>query len=150
MNIVFKCGNIFDDNAEAIVNPVNCVGVMGKGLALDFKTRFPDNYELYRTVCLTHELKIGRCFITKSPNASNPQYIVNFPTKIHYRHVSKLDYITDGLKDLVNGLTYYKVKSVAIPAIGCGLGGLRWDLVLEEIIKAFNDTDFLVHIYKPY
>ena len=150
MNIVFKRGNIFDDKAEAIVNPVNCVGVMGAGLALEFKSRFPDNYNLYRRACLNNELEIGKCFITQCSGNNNPEYIVNFPTKLHYRHLSKLEYIIAGLTDLVIRLKQREVKSVAIPAIGCGLGGLKWELVLEEIIKAFNSTDFIIHIYKPY
>ena len=149
--ITFKQGNIFDSKAEALVNPVNCVGVSGKGLALEFKKRFPLNFDKYRDACKQPEekLKIGRIFITVFYDS--PKYIINFTTKNHWRETSFISYINEGLKDLKRFLTIGMIKSIAIPALGCGLGELPWHMVKESIIYHLSDLeDIDIEVYEPH
>ena len=127
--IYFKDGDIFKDTSEAIVNAVNCVGVMGKGIALKFKEKYPNNYIMYKTACNRKEVKIGKMFICKENNKT----IINFPTKDYWRNDSKIEYIEEGLKDLVKALQSLNIESVAMPAIGCGNGGLNWNTVKKTI-----------------
>jgi len=138
----FKKGNIFNEKVEALVNTVNCVGVMGKGIALQFKKKFPQNYLAYKKACQEKQVKIGKMFVYKLQLFGNPKYIINFPTKRHWKEKSKLEYIGVGLKDLVTTINKFKIKSIAIPPLGCGLGGLDWKLVkglLEEELKPVKD-----------
>ncbi|GAB6161934.1 macro domain-containing protein [Desulfothermus naphthae] len=140
--IQFKKGNILNEKVEALVNTVNCVGVMGKGIALQFKKKFPQNYLAYKKACQEKQVKIGKMFVYKLQLFSNPKYIINFPTKRHWKEKSKLEYIRAGLKDLVTIINKLKIKSIAIPPLGCGLGGLDWNLVkglLEEELKPIKD-----------
>lgn len=141
-------GNLFDARTEAIVNPVNCVGVMGKGLALAFKQRFPNNYAAYRKACATHELRIGRIYTYHlTEQEGMPYYIVNFPTKNHWRDSSKLSYILDGLDALARTIQDTPIHSIAIPPLGCGLGGLDWDIVKPKIENALCNLDCVVYLY---
>lgn len=143
--IIFKDGDIFKDTSEAIVNAVNCVGVMGKGIALKFKENYPNNYTIYKTACDHKEVKIGKMFVYKESN----KLIINFPTKEHWRNDSKLEYIEEGLKDLVKVLQSLNIESIAMPAIGCGSGGLNWNRVKKTIEKYLTDVDMNIVVYSP-
>lgn len=146
MSIIYNSGNIFDSEAEALVNPVNCVGVMGKGLALQFKQRFPSNYEAYKYECSQNNLKIGLLFCYEE----NSKLIINFPTKTHWKQKSELQYIDKGLIALQDLLTKIPINSIAIPPLGCGLGGLNWTEVKPLIFKHMVPlTGISVHIYQP-
>lgn len=143
-------GDILSANVDAIVNTVNCVGVMGKGLALQFKKAYPDNYETYKLACEHKAIRTGKMFTFMRKSQSNPKYIINFPTKQHWKDPSKIEFIDDGLIDLVRVVPYLSIKSIAIPPLGCGLGGLEWSVVLPKIKEAMmslNDVDIL--IYEP-
>jgi O-acetyl-ADP-ribose deacetylase (regulator of RNase III) len=131
--------DIFSADVDAIVNPVNCYGVMGKGLALQFKINYPENFNQYKIACDTDKVQIGRVFRTKAFD----RYIFNFPTKKHWSNKSRLSYIEAGLKDLVNQIKFCNIKSIALPQLGCGLGGLDWQEVkplIQEIIPDTIDT----------
>ncbi|ENM5835606.1 macro domain-containing protein [Vibrio metoecus] len=148
--IKFTSGNILKDSSEAIVNTVNCVGVMGKGLALQFKKAFPKNFKLYKSACDRKEIKIGKVFITESGDMFNKKFIFNFPTKDHWRGKSKYEYIESGLDDLVTKIREYGIKSIAIPPLGAGLGGLDWTKVKSMIIDKLSPlVDVEVFIYEP-
>lgn len=144
MSIIFKNGDLFTERAEAIVNTVNCVGVMGKGVALEFKRRWPENFKAYKKLCDQKLLKTGEMFIYELPSLlthSNPQYLINFPTKQHWRGKSELSYIVDGLDDLVQKIKILKIKSIALPPLGCGNGGLEWDSVKPIIESKLGNID---------
>ena len=131
--IRFIQGNIFDSGCQALVNPVNCVGVMGKGLALQFKHRFPANFEAYRDACSRHAVRPGRCLVFDT--GSDPtRFVVNFPTKRHWRDRSRIEDIAAGLDDLAGILHRGAISSVAIPPLGCGLGGLPWPRVWSLLV----------------
>lgn len=140
-----KNGDIFNSPCEYIINPVNTVGVMGKGLALQFKNKFPNNYFKYRQHCLNGNLTIGKLLIT----TENNKKIINFPTKKDWRNNSELKYIILGLQKLETAVQRYNIKSIAFPKIGCGLGGLDWNTVLSEIIKFSKriSNDVIIEIY---
>lgn len=137
--------NIFDSPAEALVNPVNCVGVMGTGLAHQFAKRYPKMYLEYRKACVSGELKPGKIHVYQGPDY---RYILNFPTKTHWREKSKLEYIEQGLEELENVLSDYLIYSVAIPALGCGLGGLDWEEV-GPLLENFKPKGARVEIFPP-
>lgn len=145
--IRFTKGNIFDSGCDALVNPVNCVGVMGKGLALQFKQRFPANFASYAAACRAGELSPGRMhvFDTGSPQ---PRFIVNFPTKRHWRDASRLDDVANGLQALAAAIAANGIRSIAIPPLGCGLGGLPWcdvrTLILRHL-QAIDHTDIVIY-----
>lgn len=138
--------SIFDSTCQALVNPINCMGVMGKGLAERFKCRFPSSFKQYVKACGNGLVKPGKVFIT----AESGRFIVHFPTKIHWRNTSDYNLIYDGLNDMILQLDKIKIDSVAIPALGCGLGGLRWEIVLALIEAAFAKSNgYNVEIYHP-
>ena len=142
-------GNIFKSEAHAYVNPVNCVGVMGKGLAWAFQVRFPGNFESYEKICSQHRLQPGKVFVVRNKEAP-PPLIINLPTKRHWVDESKLDDIVSGLQSLAKALIHFKAKSVAVPALGCGLGGLDWDDIKPAIEAALGQVNGLhVEIYEP-
>lgn len=143
-------GNLLEAEVEALVNPVNCVGVMGKGLALQFKQAFPDNFKAYRTVCIAGDVIPGRMFIYDNGCQFNHRYIINFPTKRHWNDKSRIDDIAIGLQSLVKDINAYCIQSIAIPPLGCGLGGLDLDIV-EPIIKHVFSfyPDVHVLLFKP-
>lgn len=130
-------GNLLDSNCDALVNPVNTVGVMGKGLALQFKQAWPDNYAAYRRACEQGAVQLGKMFVFETGNAFAPRFIINFPSKGHWRSASRLEDIAAGLDDLRQVIDHYAITSIAIPPVGCGLGGLDWLVVLPMIEKAF-------------
>ena len=149
--ITLTKGNLLESNAEAFVNTVNCVGIMGKGIALQFKKAFPDNYEAYARACKKGEVRIGRMFVYETNQMFNPKYIVNFPTKRHWKSKSKLEDISKGLDDFVRQVKKLVIKSVAIPPLGSGLGGLDWSQVKYLIESAFEAIpDVEVQLYEPY
>lgn len=146
----FTEGNLFDAPVEAIVNTVNTVGVMGKGIALMFKERFPDNYDAYAAACKRGEVQAGTMFVTRSPELTGPRWIINFPTKKHWRQQSKLEWIAEGLQDLRKVIQEKHIRSVAIPPLGSGNGGLNWAEVRALIETALTDlADTEVVIYEP-
>lgn len=139
--IVSCSGDIFESKAQALVNPVNCVGVMGKGLALEFRKRYVDNYIAYQNACKEQRVQIGEVLVTKTTTEDGAKYIINFPTKIHWRDRSHLEYINLGLLGMRNTLMALKIKSVAIPRLGCGLGGLNWQIVRSVVVQVLQDLD---------
>ena len=131
--IRYTQGNLLDADVEAVVNTVNTVGVMGKGIALMFKERFPKNMDEYAKACKAKEVKTGKMFITGTGELLGPQWIVNFPTKQHWRAPSKMEWIVDGLQDLKSFLLDNDVKSIAIPPLGAGNGKLNWGEVDSQL-----------------
>ena len=143
-------GNLLKAEAEALVNTVNCVGVMGKGIALQFKQAFPENFKEYEKECKNGKMLIGKNFVYSTGKLFPPKYIVNFPTKRHWKGKSKLGDIKNGLNDLVKVVHDFKIKSIAIPPLGSGLGGLNWTDVRSLIIESFADVpDVEVLLYEP-
>jgi len=147
--ISFLQGNLLESDAEALVNPVNTVGVMGKGLALAFKTRFPANFAAYASACRQGQVQTGRLFVTEPLELVGPRWIVNFPTKQHWRDPARLKWITDGLQDLRRFVDANGVASLALPALGAGLGGLHWPTVRAEIAAALADLAADIRVYEP-
>lgn len=146
----YKTGNILSEDADALVNTVNCVGVMGRGVALQFKKAFPDNFEAYAEACNNGEVKPGRLFVYKLDQITNPQYIINFPTKRHWKGKSRISDIEKGLKDLQRIIKKMNIKSIAIPPLGSGLGGLDWNDVKKRIEDSLCDFSSLnVVIFHP-
>lgn len=151
MSINFVQGNLLkQDDVDAIVNTVNCVGVMGKGIALQFKNKWPANYQQYEVACKKKLVKTGHMFVHDSGGLVKPNFIINFPTKDHWRGNSKIEYIKDGLNDLVGQIKQLNIKSIAIPPLGCGNGGLDWNEVKPLIEHAFNNLpEVEVRIFEP-
>lgn len=148
--ISYVKGNILHDQADAIINTVNTVGVMGKGLALQFKKAFPDNFKIYKSACDNKELTTGKMLSVSTQSISAPFYIINFPTKAHWKGKSKIEYIKDGLADLKKEVKRLELNSVAIPALGSGLGGLPWTDVEREIQESLSDMPEVEwRIYPP-
>jgi len=145
--IEFKTGDLFLQDAEALVNTVNCVGVMGRGVALQFKKRFPDNFKAYAAACKRDEVIPGKMFVYETGTVINPRIIINFPTKRHWRGASRVEDIESGLHDLERVIKEYNIKSIVLPPLGCGLGGLNWDLVrkrIESHLEKLADTEVIV------
>ena len=124
--IEYRTGDIIAEDAEALVNTVNCVGVMGRGVALQFKNAFPENFKAYAAACKRGEVQPGRMFVFETSQLTNPHYIINFPTKRHWRGKSRISDIDAGLHALVSDIRRRGIRSVAIPPLGSGLGGLQW------------------------
>lgn len=146
--ITYQTGNILHDQADAIVNTVNTVGVMGKGLALQFKKAFPDNFKVYKKACDDKSLETGAVLSVSLNSVSAPFYIVNFPTKAHWRGNSKLEYIEQGLESLKEEVKRLGLKSVAIPALGSGLGGLDWqqvDQLIQQSLAELSEVEWRVY-----
>lgn len=144
--ITFTQGNLLETRAEVLVNTV---GVMGKGIALMFKERFAENFRLYTAACKAKEMCTGKIFVTEVLELDGPRWIVNFPTKQHWRGDSRIEWITDGLQDLRRFLIENKVKSIAIPPLGAGNGGLDWAKVRPQIEKALADLDTEILVFEP-
>ena len=144
-----KSGNIFESEADALVNTVNCVGVMGRGLALQFKKAFPQNFEEYRQACDRGEVVPGRMFITEPNTLTSPKFIVNFPTKRHWKGKSKTEDIEAGLSALRDEIEARHISSIAIPPLGSDLGGLHWPDVRRLIVSALSSTTADVILYEP-
>lgn len=147
--ISYLQGDLLAADVDALVNAVNTVGVMGKGIALAFKTRFPANYEAYAAACQRGEVVTGRMFVTDTQALLGPRWIVNFPTKQHWRDPSRLEWVQTGLQDLRRFLLAQGVQSVALPALGAGLGGLSWPAVRAEMEAALADLPVDIRVYEP-
>ncbi|HEX3534610.1 MAG TPA: macro domain-containing protein [Gemmatimonadaceae bacterium] len=148
--IEFKTGDILAENAEALVNTVNCVGVMGRGIALQFKNTWPENFRAYAAACTRKEVQPGRMFVFETGRQANPHYIINFPTKRHWRGKSRIEDIEAGLKTLVAEVGNRGISSIAIPPLGAGLGGLDWRDVRPRIEQAFDAlTNVRVVVFEP-
>ena len=142
--------DILDSGCDGLVNAVNCVGVMGKGLALAYKQRFPAMFESYRQSCTRGEVEPGRVHVYPLRSADPPFFILNFPTKDHWQGNSELQFIQEGLQDLRNICVELKLRTLAVPALGCGLGGLSWSDVGPRIVTALFGIDGLhVMIFPP-
>jgi O-acetyl-ADP-ribose deacetylase (regulator of RNase III)/uncharacterized protein YwgA len=140
-------GDILESNAQTLVNTVNCVGVMGKGIALKFKERFPDMFNDYVERCNRNEVRLGKPYLFKR---LTPSWILNFPTKGHWRSVSRIEDIVKGLKYL---LQYYKewgITSLAVPPLGCGQGQLEWKIVGPTLFRYLSQLEIPVELYAPY
>lgn len=147
--ITYTQGNLLEAHAEALVNTVNTVGVMGKGIALMFKERFGENFRLYAAACKAKEVQTGKMFVTEVYELDGPRWIVNFPTKQHWRAKSQMAWVVEGLQDLRRFLIEQQVKSIAIPPLGAGNGGLEWAEVREQIERALGDLDVDIQIFEP-
>ena len=148
--IEIKEGNLLEANAEALVNTVNCVGIMGKGIALQFKQAYPENFRQYEKACRAGEVQPGRMFVVSSGNLFNPRYIINFPTKRHWRGKSKIEDIQTGLKALIQEVKQLGITSIAVPPLGCGNGGLSWKTVKPLIESAFSELpNVQVLLFEP-
>lgn len=148
--ITYTKGNILRADAEALVNTVNCVGFMGKGIALQFKKAYPENFTEYQKACRAKEVQPGRMHVYPTGRMLNPHYIINFPTKRHYRQPSRYEDIESGLKALVAEIRRLEIRSVAVPPLGCGLGGLEWGKVKGMIEQAFAELpDIQVLLFEP-
>lgn len=150
MMISFAQGNLLEADTEALVNTVNTVGVMGKGIALMFKERFPENFRIYEAACKTKAFDIGSMLVTTQDRLGEARWIINFPTKRHWRNPSKMEWVEDGLRDLRRVLIENGITSVALPPLGSGNGGLRWEEVKPRIVEALQDLkDIRIVVYEP-
>jgi O-acetyl-ADP-ribose deacetylase (regulator of RNase III) len=148
--LTFTSGDILRANAEALVNTVNCVGVMGRGIALQFKTAFPANFKAYEAACRRTEVQPGQMLVVATGRLTNPKYIINFPTKRHWRGQSRMEDIESGLRALVSEVRDRHIRSIAVPPLGSGLGGLPWLEVRQRIIAVMSELkDTEVTVYEP-
>ena len=148
--IEYKSGDILTERTEALVNTVNCVGVMGRGIALQFKKMFPENFKAYAAACKRTEVQPGRLFTFEPREYTNPRYIINFPTKRHWRGESRIEDIESGLQALTEEIRKHKIQSIAIPPLGSGLGGLDWQQVRSCIEAALRDIkEVQIIVYEP-
>lgn len=148
--IQFKKANLLESDADAIVNTVNTVGVMGKGIALQFKNQYPNNYKLYAAACKAKEVVVGKMFVTEETSLlGGKKIIINFPTKTDWRKPAEYSYIETGLQDLVKVIQERKIKSIAIPPLGAGNGGLDWNRVKAIMEHYLINVDCEVQIYQP-
>ncbi len=149
--IEYKQGNILDEEVEALVNTVNCVGVMGRGIALQFKRAWPENFKAYAAACRRGDVKPGRPFVFETGRLINPRYIINFPTKRHWRGKSRIEDIDAGLEALVAEIRRRRIESIAIPPLGAGLGGLSWKTVRGRITTVLGVLSNLqMIVYEPH
>ena len=152
--ITYVKSNLFDLKVDAYVNPVNCVGVMGGGLAAEFKERYHFNYQEYRRACLDSTLAPGKCLAVRDDFLGKEAWIINFPTKVDWRNPSQYSYILEGLVDLVSFIKTSQtlkdpITSIAIPALGCGLGGLEWDKVRPMIHEKLKSLRCDIYVTEP-
>ena len=148
--IEYKTGDLFAEDAEALVNSVNCVGVMGRGIALQFKKRFPENFKAYEAACKRNEVNPGHMFVFDTGKLTSPRYIINFPTKRHWRAKSRIEDIETGLEALVQEIRARNISSIAIPPLGSDLGKLEWTEVGPRIEEALRELDDLrVVVFEP-
>ncbi|MEX2223219.1 MAG: macro domain-containing protein [Candidatus Rokuibacteriota bacterium] len=148
--IILTKGNVIEVDAEALVNTVNCDGFMGKGIALQFKQAYPENFRVYERACRAGEVEPGRMLVFPTNSLVNPKYIINFPTKRHWREKSRIEYITSGLRALIEETRRLQIGSIAVPPLGCGLGGLDWREVRPLIERAFAELPHVrVTLFEP-
>lgn len=145
--IEYKTGDILKEEAEALVNTVNCVGVMGRGIALQFKRAFPENFKAYVARCKRNAMQPGRLLVFETGQLTSPRYIINFPTKRHWRGKSRIEDIESGSAAHAEEIRSRNIRSIAIPPLGSGLGGLKWPEVrvrLETALKEFEDVKIII------
>lgn len=143
---IFSNRNIFNTQCQTIVNTVNCVGVMGKGIALEMKTRYPVMFEKYKKLCKDNLIDIGKLWLYKEPD---DKWILNFPTKTHWKYKSEYEYIEKGMTKFVETYKDKNIESIAFPMLGCSNGGLETEKVLEIMVKHLSKCDnLIVEIYK--
>jgi O-acetyl-ADP-ribose deacetylase (regulator of RNase III) len=148
--IRYTTGNIFDSSSEALVNTVNTVGVMGKGIALQFKKAYPNNYKAYADACKDGDVQIGKLFVFTDSNIdTGERIIINFPTKKSWRKPSEYSFIEKGLDDLVRIIDELQIKSIAIPPLGAGNGGLQWEEVKKIVDNKLHHLDIDIVVYEP-
>ena len=147
--IDYAIGNLLDADTEALVNTVNTVGVMGKGVALQFREKYPQNFKIYADACKRGEVRIGKMLVTRDSTLEGEKIIINFPTKTEFYRKSQYQFIEDGLKDLVNVIDQNGIKSIALPPLGCGYGGLKWDKVKLIIERFMGNSPARVVVYEP-
>ena len=142
-------GNLLKADVEALANSVNTVGVMGKGIALQFKDAFPANFKAYEAACKKKAVRLGKVFVFDNGQLTLPRWIINFPTKGHWRAKSRIRDVADGLDNLRDVIEEVEISSIALPPLGCGHGGLDWDEVRSLIKERLGDLDVIVHLYAP-
>jgi O-acetyl-ADP-ribose deacetylase (regulator of RNase III) len=143
-------GNLLLAGTEAVVNTVNTVGVMGKGIALAFKESYPEIFQEYKAACKRGEVQIGRMFVTENRSLDGPRWVIHFPTKEHWRNPSQPEWIQAGLQDLRAVIDELGIRSIAVPPLGCGQGGLDWQEVRPMIEAALGDlNDVEVQVFEP-
>jgi O-acetyl-ADP-ribose deacetylase (regulator of RNase III) len=148
--IYFLTGDLLSSKAQALVNTVNTVGVMGKGIALQFKERFPHNFKVYKKACDSQDIHPGKMLVVhETTTLDGEKIIVNFPTKTDWKQKSSYAYIESGLQDLVQVIKQERIRSIAIPPLGCGNGGLKWDKVKPMIELYMSKVDIEVFVYEP-
>lgn len=148
--IKYKTGDILAEDAEALVNTVNCVGVMGRGIALQFKRAFPENFKAYAARCKHGEMQPGQVFVFETGQLTHPHYIINFPTKRHWRGKSRMEDIESGLASLATEIRARGIRSIAIPPLGSGLGGLDWSEVRRRVLAALEKFDDVkIVVFEP-
>ena len=147
--IKYKEGNILEAHVDALVNTVNTVGVMGKGIALQFKNVFPENFRAYKEAVKRNQIELGKVQVVPVTYINGVKYIINFPTKGHWKYPSKLEWIEAGLKDLALKIQSHQINSIALPPLGCGNGGLDWATVRPLIERILKDIDADVNVYEP-
>lgn len=145
--MIIKIGDIFSSSAQTIVNTINCAGVMGKGIALEFKKRYPEMFKEYTQLCKLGKVQPGKPYFYQDLLGTS---ILNFPTKDHWRSPSKLSYIISGLNWFISNYQTYGVTSVAFPPLGCGNGGLSWDVIGPIMYSKLKDLPIDIEIYAPY
>ncbi len=150
--IEYVSGDILNSEAEALVNTVNCVGVMGRGIALQFKNAFPENFKAYAAACRREQVQPGRMFVFETGQLTPPKYIINFPTKRHWRGNSRVEDIEAGLVALVAEIRARGIRSVALPPLGSGLGGLDWTAEVRPRVESALQSldDVRVIVYEPH
>jgi O-acetyl-ADP-ribose deacetylase (regulator of RNase III) len=149
--IEWKCGDLLAEPAEALVNAVNCVGAMGRGVALQFKRAFPENFGAYHAACARGKVQPGRMFVFARRAASGPRVIVNFPTKRHWRDRARIEDVGAGLVALAAEVEARAIRSIALPALGAGLGGLAWAQVRDRIAHSLGGlTGVRVIVFEPH
>jgi O-acetyl-ADP-ribose deacetylase (regulator of RNase III) len=149
--IEYRTGDILQADAEALVNTVNCVGIMGRGIALQFRNAYPANFRAYESACARGEVQPGRMFVFETGQLTNPRFIVNFPTKRHWRGKSRIEDIETGLGALADEIRKRRIQSVAVPPLGSGLGGLDWHAVRPRIEEALRDLEGVrIVVFEPH
>jgi O-acetyl-ADP-ribose deacetylase (regulator of RNase III) len=146
--ITFLDSDLFASPAQTLVNAVNTVGVMGKGVALAFKQRYPDMFKAYRARCLEGTLDVGMLHLYRTPDRS----ILNFPTKKHWRQPSRIEYVEAGLAEFVRRYAEYGIESISFPQLGCGSGGLDWEEQVKPLMERYLQLvplPIFIHIYQP-
>jgi O-acetyl-ADP-ribose deacetylase (regulator of RNase III) len=146
--IRYTTGNLLDADVDVLVNTVNCVGVMGKGIALQFRKAWPENYEEYRVACERKEVRPGRMFVHETGRLVKPRLIINFPTKRHWKEKSRIEDVASGLDALASEIRERGIESIALPPLGCGNGGLDWGIVrnlIEDKLRCLGDVEVLIY-----